>query len=368
MIDSERLVKNFCAYARIDSESFDEGPMEERLVADLKDLGCEVRTDGAGAKAGSTGNNIYAFYKGTLPGEPLIYSCHMDTVKPGKGVVPVVKDGVISSGGDTILAADDKSGIAGIVEALAVVREKGLPCHDFEIIVTIGEEQGLLGAKHFDFSRVKGREAVVLDGAGDVGTIVPNAPGQIKMHAVVTGRSAHAGLAPEKGVSAIQAAARGVAAMNLLRIDEETTCNIGTFKSESATNIVPARAEIVAEIRSRNLDKLNAQAAHMRDCLQKACDELGATLDCELKTTYVSFACPDDHPLMKRLRAACGAIGCSVRRVDGGGGSDANVMALAGITPVVLGTGMKDVHTVNETITVKNLEDTARLVLRLMTD
>ncbi len=106
----------------------------------------------------------------------------------------------------------------------------------------------------------------------------------------------------------------------------------------------------------------------MRDCLQKACDELGATLDCELKTTYVSFACPDDHPLMKRLRAACGAIGCSVRRVDGGGGSDANVMALAGITPVVLGTGMKDVHTVNETITVKNLEDTARLVLRLMTD
>lgn len=368
MINSERLVRNFCAYARIDSESFGEGAMEERLAADLKELGCEVRADGAGAKIGSTGNNIYAFYKGTLPGEPLIYSCHMDTVSPGKGVAPVVKDGVISSGGDTILAADDKSGIAGIIEALTVIREKGLPCRDSEIVITIGEEQGLLGAKNFDFSRVRGREAVVFDGAGDVGTIIPNAPGQIKMRAVITGRSAHAGLAPEKGISAIQAAARGVAAMNLLRIDEETTCNIGTFKSESATNIVPAQAEIIAEIRSRSLDKLNAQAAHMRNCLQKACDELGATLECELKTNYVSFACHDDHPLMKRLRSACEAIGCPVRRVDGGGGSDANVMALSGITPVVLGTGMKDVHTVNETITVKNLEDTAKLVLHLMTN
>lgn len=91
MIDSERLVKNFCAYARTDSESFDEGAMEERLVADLKALGCEVRTDDAGSKTGSTGNNIYAFYKGTLPGEPLIYSCHMDTVAPGKASPPSSK-------------------------------------------------------------------------------------------------------------------------------------------------------------------------------------------------------------------------------------------------------------------------------------
>ena len=117
---------------------------------------------------------------------------------------------------------------------------------------------------------------MVFDASGDIGKILTCGPGQIKIFATIIGKSSHAGLAPEEGISAIQVAAKGIAKMNLLRIDEETTCNIGTLKAEYATNIVPEKAEFVAEVRSRNLDKLNVQAAHMQKCLQDACDEMGS--------------------------------------------------------------------------------------------
>lgn len=368
MINSERLVKNFIEYVQIDSETGNEGAMMELLLQKLKALGCAVKTDGAGKKVGSNGDNIYAFYKGTLPGEPLIFSAHMDTVKPGNGIRPLVKEGVISSSGATILGADDKSGIAGILEALTVIHEKGLPCRDVEIIFSIQEESGMLGAGNFDFGQTVGNQAVVLDGGGDVGTITTSAPGELILNAAIIGKSSHAGSAPEQGISSIQVAARGVAAMKLLRIDEETTCNIGTFKSEGANNIVPARTEISAEIRSRNLDKLNAQAEHMCGCLQKACNDAGAKLECTLTTAYVSFQIADDNPLVQHVEQACAAIGRRSVIRPGGGGSDANIMNALGMNAIVLGTGMNKVHTTQENISVKNLEDTARLVLALMTD
>ncbi len=367
MINKDRLLSNFLAYIQIDSESRNEKAMGERLVADLKALGLTVHTDEAGKAFNSNGFNVYARLEGTLPGEPLIYSSHMDTVVPGNGVKPQIKDGVIYSDGTTILGGDDKSGIAGIMEALTVIKEKNLPCHTTEVSFSIGEEIGMMGVKNIDFSWFKAKKAVVLDHGGEIGGIVNQGPGQLKLHAVIHGRSAHAGLAPEKGINAIQVAAKGIANMNLLRIDEETTCNIGSFIAEGPTNIVAPKAEIMAEIRSRNLDKLNAQAKHMEDCLKSACAEAGATLDCTLTTNYVSFNLPKEDPLIKRVSKVYESMGLPVVIEAGGGGSDANVYALHGITPIVLSTGMTNVHTTNESIKIKDLELTAEYALKLMT-
>lgn len=367
MINGKRLLENFLNCVKIDSESGNERAMTDFLVRRLTELGCEVKTDDAAKKIGSDGSNVYACFEGTLPGEPLIFSAHMDTVIPGRAIEPEVRGGVISSKGNTILGGDDKSGIAAVMEALTVLRESRLPCRSAEVVITVGEEQGMLGAKVFDYRALKGREAVVLDGAGPVGTVVPNGPGQMTLTATVLGKAAHAGLAPEKGISSVQVAAKAVAAMNLLRIDDETTCNIGTFKSEGPTNIVPSRTDIVAEIRSRSAAKLQAQADHMVTCLKKACDDAGAQLQYSLDMKYEAFSCPTEHPLMKKLTDALFAIGRPPKVVNGGGGSDANIMALAGITPVVVSTGMCDVHTTRETLPVKDLEDSARLVLQLLT-
>lgn len=367
MVNEKRLLDTFLEYVQIDSETKNEKAMGERLVSDLKELGFEVQTDHAGEGFGSNGFNVHAFLEGMIPGEPTIMCAHMDTVVPGNGIKPIVEDGVIRTDGSTILAGDDKSGIAAIMEALKVIKEKNLPHRSADILFTIGEEGGMHGVKNMDLTMLRGKEAMVFDASGDIGKVLTCGPGQIKIFATIIGRSSHAGLAPEAGISAIQVAAKGIAKMNLLRIDEETTCNIGTLKAEYATNIVPEKAEFVAEVRSRNLDKLNAQADHMRQCLQDACDEMGATLEIELKTNYVSFNVAEDDPLVKRVFESCERLGLKAETEKGGGGSDANVMALHGIKPIVLSTGMTKVHTTGETLKIDDLNKCAELVLDLMT-
>lgn len=367
MVNEQRLLDTFLTYVQIDSETKNEKAMGEKLVADLEALGFTVKTDKAGEGFGSNGFNVAATLKGTIPGEPTIMCAHMDTVVPGNGIKPVIEDGVIKSDGSTILAGDDKSGIAAIMEAVRVIKEQNLPCRTTDILFTIGEEGGMNGCKNMDYSMLTGKEAMVFDASGEVGRVLTCGPGQIKVIAEIIGRSAHAGLAPEEGISAIQVAAKAIAKMNLLRIDEETTCNIGTLKAEYATNIVPERASFIAEVRSRNLDKLNAQAAHIKSCLQETCDEMGATLEIELKTNYVSFNVENDDPLVQRVFASCKRLGLTAETAKGGGGSDANVMALHDIKPIVLSTGMTKVHTTNETLKVSDLNKTAELVLDLMT-
>lgn len=367
MVNNKRLLDAFLEYVQIDSETGNEKAFADRMVQELKSLGGIVTTDNAGEALGSNGYNIYATFEGTLSGEPILFSAHMDTVKPGVGIKPLVVDGIIRSSGDTILASDDKSGVAGIIEAIRSIQEKQIPHRTFEVIFTIAEEGGLNGAKQLDYARIKSKKGVALDSSGNVGKIIAQAPGQIKIYADVIGKTAHAGIAPEAGISAIQVAARGIAKMNLLRIDEETTANIGTINARYATNIVPDKVSIIAETRSRNYDKLQAQAKHMVDCLQSACDEFGAKLECRCETAYVSYNIPHDHALIKELSAVLADMGIEPVVGSTGGGSDVNIFNLNGIDAVVLATGMSKVHTTDEFIEVKQLELTAEMMYRLMT-
>ena len=367
MIQKERLVNQFFEFVQIDSETGSERAMGERLVKECRELGLEVLTDNAGETFGSDGFNVFAKLPGTMEGEPYLLSAHMDTVKPGRGIRPFIEDGVIKSGEDTILGGDDKSGICGILEAVRSILEEGKPHRAAEIVFSIGEEGGMRGAKAFDTSVLQSRRGYIFDSSGDVGKIIVGAPGQSKVSADVIGKRAHAGLAPEQGISAIQVMAKAVAKMNLLRIDEETTCNIGEIHAEFATNIVPDRCHIFAEVRSRNLDKLNAQVKHMEQCLREACEEAGASLEFNPYTNYISYRVPEDSDTVKNLLASFGRLGITPVTALGGGGSDANIYNRKGIECVVLGTGMTKVHTTEETITVENLYRTALLAEDLLT-
>ena len=367
MIQKERLVNQFFEFVQIDSETGSERAMGERLVKECRELGLEVLTDNAGETFGSDGFNVFAKLPGTMEGEPYLLSAHMDTVKPGRGIRPFIEDGVIKSGEDTILGWDDKAGICGILEAVRSILEEGKPHRAAEIVFSIGEEGGMRGAKAFDTSVLQSRRGYIFDSSGDVGKIIVGAPGQSKVSADVIGKRAHAGLAPEQGISAIQVMAKAVAKMNLLRIDEETTCNIGEIHAEFATNIVPDRCHIFAEVRSRNLDKLNAQVKHMEQCLREACEEAGASLEFNPYTNYISYKVPEDSDTVKNLLASFGRLGITPVTALGGGGSDANIYNRKGIECVVLGTGMTKVHTTEETITVENLYRTALLAEDLLT-
>ena len=366
MINRERLLQNFLDYVQIDSETGHEREMSERLAADLTAMGLEIKTYGV---PGYEGKNILAKVPGTTGGEPILLNAHMDTVVPGKGVKPVIKDGVIYSDGTTVLGGDDKSGICAILETVRSLKEDSTPHRPLELFFSVGEESGLNGAKAFDdYASIRSKVVFVCDAGGAPGSLVLSAPHSAKITAVMHGKSAHAGLEPQNGISAIQVMAKGIAKMDLLRVNDTTTCNIGSIHTDFPTNIVPDRCEIAAEVRSQTPEGMEAQVAHMVGCLQTAADEAGAVLECNVTKSYAGYLLTEEDPYIQMTKRAVEKAGLPWLATLGAGGSDACVLVSHGITPVVLGTGMTKVHSTQESLAVRDLVDFARLIEELAKD
>jgi tripeptide aminopeptidase len=291
----------------------------------------------------------------------------MDTVQPGYGIDPQERDGVIRSNGTTILGADDKAGIAAILEALRLAHQSGQDSRPVDVVFTVEEETGLTGSKALDVSSLQARQAVVLDSNGPVGTIIHRAPAQNSFQVAIAGKAAHAGVAPETGVSAIVAAARAIAAMRLGRIDEETTANVGVISGGTATNVVPERVELKGEARSRSAAKLAEQTLHMVDAFERAARELGAVADVTVTPSYGAIDVDPDSSLIALVSRAMRSCGVEPRLGATGGGSDANVFNAAGIPAINLGVGYTNPHSVDEQIAVADLLRAAEVVHAILT-
>ena len=368
MIDRERLYARFMELCRIDSEPAGERLLADRLTEILLGLGCTVTEDDAGEKIGGTAGNLIARLEGAGAGEPLLFSCHMDRVAPGAGVKPRIEGEYIVSDGATVLGADDAAGLAAVLEGLSVLREQDVPHPPIEIVFSAAEELALLGSRHLSVERLSARCCFVLDASGPVGEIVVQAPEQAKIDAVFHGRSAHAGFAPEEGISAIQMAAAAVSRMKLLRIDPETTANVGSISASGPTNIVADRCELRAEARSLDPVKLRAQVAAMTAALEGAAREFGGSVELEVVTCYPAYRLGADAEPVRRAARAARRIGLPVRLKSTGGGSDANIFNSRGIPAVVLSCGYEKVHTTAERIALSQLALLAEWLVAIVVD
>ena len=366
MIDRERLVRTFMEICSIDSEPRGEREMADRLTRILTSLGFTVREDDTGEKIGGSAGNLFARLEGSAPGEALMFSCHMDRVVPGVGVRPRIEGGYVVSDGSTVLGADDGAGLAAIVEAIAALADSATPHPAIELVLTVAEELALVGGSHFDTGLLTARAGFVIDAAGPVGEIVLRAPRQVKFSATFRGRSAHAGFAPEEGVSAIQMAAAAICRMQLLRIDAETTANIGSISAVGPTNIVPDRCELCGEVRSLDPAKVHAQVEECVRAMESAAAEAGGTVDITTTDCYPSYSLGEDSPPARLAAAAAGRIGVPVRFKSTGGGSDANIFNSRGVETVVLSCGYEKVHTTAERISIEQLGLLAEWVAAIM--
>ncbi len=359
---NKSLIKRFIEYVQIDSVSGEEAEMTERLIKDFESIGCVVTTDKV---ENTTGSNVYATLKGNSALSPIMFCAHMDTVSPGKSIKPIInKNGYIHTDGTTILGADDKAGICVIIEAM---KEISLQEHrTVEAVITVSEESGMHGGLALDRNRIKSKHCVVLDSNGGPNLIEIGAPGNNKINATITGRAAHAGMEPEKGISAIEAAAFAVSTMKLRRVDFETTANIGTFNACGANNVVSERAELSIEVRSRNNEKLKVHTEHIVDCIRKACDHFGATFKYEVSTSCLGYAHSENHPLVKDICGACERIGLVPKTVMSGGATDANVFNASGIAAVNIGVGMENEHTTAEKLNIIHMEQAMLVCKELM--
>lgn len=366
MVNQDRVVNEFIELIKIDSHSGKEGEVAKVLVKKLEELGLEVTIDDAGKKAGGETGNVIAKLKGTKNGPTILFSSHMDTVTPGEGIKPIIKDGVIHSDGTTVLGSDDKAGIAAILEGIKYIKENNIEHSDVEIVFSIWEEGGLFGAKYLDTSKVSAKYGFVLDSGGSPGEIIIQGPAQDKVNAKIIGIPAHAGVAPEEGVSAIMIAAKAIDNMKLLRIDEETTANIGTISGGQATNIVAPEVLIKAEARSINEEKLNAQTAHMVEMFEKAAKDLGGKVEMDVERMYPAFNIDPNEDVVQKIVEVFNRIGIKGYTTSTGGGSDTNILNGYGIKAVNLGIGMKKPHTLEEYIKIQDLVDSAKMVVELI--
>ncbi|MDE3839506.1 hypothetical protein C0966_09070 [Bacillus methanolicus] len=367
MINQERLLNEFLELVQIDSETKNEAEIAKVLKNKFTELGVDVYEDDTTAQTGHGAGNLICTLKGTKDGvDPIYFTSHMDTVVPGKGVKPSIKDGYVVTDGTTILGADDKAGLAVMLETVRVLKEQNIPHGMIQFIITVGEESGLVGAKALDSSLVKAKYGYALDSDGKVGNIVVAAPTQAKISAVILGKTAHAGVAPEKGVSAITIAAKAIAKMPLGRIDEETTANIGRFEGGTQTNIVCDRVNILAEARSLVPEKMEKQVRKMKEAFESAAEEMGGKAEIEVQVMYPGFKFGEGDHVVEIARKAASKIGRSCELLKSGGGSDANVIAGFGVPTVNLSVGYEDIHTTNEKMPIEELNKLAEMVIAII--
>ncbi|PAD36841.1 M20/M25/M40 family metallo-hydrolase [Terribacillus saccharophilus] len=366
-MNEDRLVEEFFELVQVDSETGNEKEIAEVLKRKFTELGVQVKEDDSMAKTGHGANNLICTWKGNVESAETIYfTSHMDTVVPGQGIKPQIKDGYITSDGTTILGADDKAGLAAILETIKVYREQELLHGTVQFIITAGEESGLVGSRALDPSLLTASFGYAIDSDGPVGDIVVAAPTQAKVLAKIYGKTAHAGVAPEKGISAITLAARAISKMPLGRIDEETTANIGSFAGGKQTNIVCDYVEILAEARSLETSKMEEQVQKMKRAFEQTAEDMGGRAEVEVKVMYPGYKQQAGDRVVEVARAAAKTIGRDSNLTRSGGGSDANVIAGFGIPTVNLSVGYEEIHTTNERIPVAELVKSAELVAAII--
>lgn len=366
-MNKERLLHTFTDLVQLDSESRNERAVADYCKAKLTSLGFSVTEDGAAELSGGNAGNIIAVKPGV--GKTILLSSHMDTVAPGCGVKPEIREGIVRSDGTTVLGGDDKSGIAAILEAAETLQETGTGCGTIVILLTVSEEVGLLGSKYADLSKLPAIDAAYcFDSDGAPNEITVAAPFHVDFTAHFQGKAAHAGMEPENGVSAVEMAALAIADMRLGRIDEETTANIGIIQGGTATNVVAEKVTLYGEARSLQREKLDAQIAAMQFSCEWAAAKVGGKVEIELEESYAAIQLDPESNTIVLAKAALEKMGLEPQLVKSGGGSDANVFCGKGVPTANVGCGMMKVHGVSEYLVIEHMEQAAEFIVTVLTE
>jgi tripeptide aminopeptidase len=287
----------------------------------------------------------------------------MDTVEPGRGIKIQMDGDVIRSDGNTILGADCKGGIAVILEVLETLKEAGVSRRAVEVALSRGEEIGLVGAQQMDYSRLRARSALIMDGGGPPNQITDVAPFSWQYDVDVFGRSAHAGVAPERGVPAIRIAAEVVMGLPQGRLDEGTTGNVGHIQGGQVRNAVPEHCHLQCDMRSQSERKLYAMRhAVEQHIVAVTASHPGVRIESQFGQVYQGYRLDHKNVTVEMITTALREIGREPEFCASGGSTDGNIFQAHGITPVVLGRGSYDQHTTSEYVVITEMVDAARLL------
>jgi len=364
-----RLLETFTALTAIDSPSFEERDFCDALKQRLTRLGFAIHEDNAGEQIGGNCGNLYGLLDGELPLSPILLSAHMDTVEPGRGKKAILhSDGKISSATDTILGADNVSGIVIILEAVARLRESGLVHRPLEVLFTVAEEKGCHGTAVADYQLLQAQECYTLDLGGAVGEAANAAPSILYFDITVTGKAAHAGSAPSSGIHAVQVAAKAIARIPLGEVQPGMTVNIGKINGGEANNIIPALCTVTGEIRSLSNEAMMSQWEQIQNIFHVEAQSVDATVQAHHQVEITAYETPLDSPVVRRFIHACDQLNVPVNIHSTLGGSDQNHYSHHGMQGLVLACSMHEVHSTREYCRLDELEQCVELVMTLLVE
>ena len=367
MITHEHIKSTFASLVAIDSPSLSEREMADYIKTLFAGIGIVLQEDESGTATGSTAGNLYAYVEGEPALTPILLAAHMDTVAPACGKQAIFhEDGQVTSDGTTVLGADDLAGVTAIYEALREIREQGCSHRPVELLFTTGEELYCKGANAFDFSRIRSRNAYVLDLSGEIGSAAYAAPTLLSFEARVQGRASHAGFRPEDGINAILAASKAIAQLPQGHIDAETTGNIGMIHGGAGTNIVSESCTVKGEIRSLKHERALALLKQYKSAFEKEAAALGATLVWSDTVNIIAYETPLEGSAVAAYRRAVEQEGLTLSLYKTFGGSDQNVFAQHGIEGLVIATSMNRVHTCQEYCSIPEIAQVSRILLGLL--
>jgi peptidase T-like protein len=374
MINVERAIAQFMELVQIDSVSLNERGTADYLIKYFTELGYDVQEDlkSKAAVKGASAGNIVVKIPGTLDKPTIMLEAHMDTVEPGNGIKPQISaDGkYIVSDGTTILAADDKAGICQILEIEKVLRENSIPHGPLEFVFAIGEEIGILGAMNLDVEGlgIEAKIAYVIDGGGGIGEAITGGPDYYRIKGQITGKAAHAGGEPDKGISSIQVMAEAISNMKLLKIDEDTTTNIGQVICDYPTNVVPEITTFALEVRSLVPEKAEKQVEHVKNVIEAAAKKYNAIAEIEIEKELAAYQWNDESPVLKHFKTICDNHNIPVKTESVRGGTDVSGLAKNGISAIAIAAGGEFAHTLQERLDIASYEKILEQLLWLVTE
>ena len=362
MTGDSGLVKLFLTLARLDGRSGKEKPVADYVVRFLRGLGLSAGADGTAARTGSNTGNVIARYRG---GGDFALLAHMDTARSTKDTRAVVSARRIASDGKGQLGADDRVGIAAILYAVETAKRERLAVRPFTLAFTVMEETTMGGSINLRLGR-KIRAGFLFDSSLDPGCFAVRSPGAVSYVAQVVGKASHAGIAPEKGISAIAIAAKAVASLKLGRLDRETTANVGTIQGGEATNVVPPAARVEGEVRSMDPAKVLAEVERVRGRFAAAARAAGGKVRFDSHWEFKPYRLSEDSSVYQAASAAILKAGLKPRPVPSHGGSDANNLNAAGVPALNFGTGARNPHSNEEYVLREHLRQASDIALALL--
>lgn len=330
--------------------------------------------------------NLLVDLPGTSPGPRLLFSTHLDTVPLCKGAKPRIEGGRIVSDGTTALGGDNGTGCAVLIALARSLIAHKLPHPPITLLFTVREESGLHGARELDPADLGGAVMGFNVDSTHAGLLTIGAVGQQNFTAEIRGKAAHAGVAPERGISATLVASLALAEAHrggwfgkVVRPEGTGSSNIGVFGGKGglaagdATNVVTDYARLVGEARS--LDAAFAAAiaeafgAAFRHAQAQVKDADGATAELRFDsvTAYPPFSIPADAPAVQRAKRAAERIGIVAQTMSSKGGLDANWLVKHGVPTVTFGAGQAEIHTVNEYVDIAEFGQGCRMAVSIAT-